>query len=51
MCVLPVQLKSQRPVDGSEAQQSNPAQQDAAENARLEIEDPNLEEDGRTKVV
>lgn len=44
VCVLPVQLKSQSPVDGSEAEQSNPSQQDAAENTRLEIENPDLQE-------
>lgn len=45
---VPVQLKSQHPVDGSETQQSNPAQKDAAENTGLEVENPNLEEDRRS---
>lgn len=45
VCVIPVQLKSQCPIDGSETEQSNPSQQDAAENTRLEIENPNLQED------
>lgn len=47
VCVIPVQLKSQCPIDGSETEQSNPSQQDAAENTRLEIENPNLQEDKR----
>lgn len=45
---VPVQLKSQRPIDGSETQQSNPTQKDAAENTGLEVENPNLEEDRRS---
>lgn len=44
VCVIPVQLKSQCPIDGSETEQSNPSQQDAAENTRLEIENPDLQE-------
>lgn len=48
MGVLPVQLKSQCPVDGGETEQSNPSQQDAAENARLEIENPDLQKDRRS---
>ena len=55
VCVLPVQLESQRPVDGGKTEQSNPSQQDAAENARLEIENPDLQrgqkEPQMTKVV
>lgn len=55
VCVLPVQLESQRAVDGGETEQSNPSQQDAAENTRLEIEDPDLQrgrkEPQMTKVV
>lgn len=50
VCVIPVQLKSQRPIDRSKAQQSNPSQEDAAENARLEIQNPNLTEDRRIKI-
>lgn len=48
MGILPVQLKSQCPVDGGETEQSNPSQQDAAENARLEIENPDLQKDRRS---
>lgn len=45
---IPVQLKSQRSIDSSEAQQSNPSQQDAAENTRLEVKNPNLQENRRS---
>lgn len=47
--VLPVQLKSQCPVDGSKTQQADPSQQDAAENTWLEVENPDLQWD-REKV-
>ena len=55
LCALPVQLESQSPVDGGETEQSNPSQQDAAENTGLEIENPDLQrgrkEPQMTKVV
>lgn len=46
MCLgfAPVQFQSQRPVDGGEAQQAHPPQQDAAENARLEKQNSHLQE-------
>lgn len=47
VCVLPVQLERECSVDGGEAQQSNPAQQDAAEHTGLEVEDPHLEAQAR----
>lgn len=42
---VPVQLQGERPVDGGEAQQTDPTQEDAAENAGLEIQNPHLMED------
>lgn len=45
--MLPVQLKSQCPIDGSETQQSDPSQQDAAKNTGLEVQDPNLHKQQR----
>jgi len=43
VCVcVPVQLEGQGPVDGGEAQQADPSQEDTAEYAGLEVEDPDL---------
>ena len=39
---LPVQLEGQSPVDGGEAEQADPSQQDAAEYAGLEVENHHL---------
>lgn len=44
VCVAPVQLQSKRPVNGGKAQQPHPAQQNAAENAGLEIQNSHLQE-------
>ena len=41
--VLPVQLEGEGAVDGGEAQQANPSEEDAAEHAWLEVQDEDLE--------
>ena len=48
--ILPVQLESNCPIDGSKAQQPDPSQQDTPEHTGLEVEDHHLgEEAGGTR--
>lgn len=49
MTLVPVQLEDERPVQDGEAQQADPAQQDAAEDAGLEVHDHDLRREWNNK--